>query len=488
MAEYTYPDFKKALTPGAEVIFAVPEMDGDYAGGRVLSTTEIKTMFGLMLKVSIEILHNLDGKTAHKQTFVGVLQWSGKQWDGNLPVRLINEAEKEAFSKRGEKVRLAQQDGYSYQAYEGSITQLSWYGSRHYQGTGRVMIDAETGGRVAANEKQQYQYVWMFQQVPPQNRETQPIPNLKGLSIAVPADDPFSFGDNDVNELNAAKRYDNPKYDWMRWPFLWGFAFRTKRWGLLRADGLKPIKWRKDAFDKLVLEGDTKQTVRALVEYGDVGFEDLVEGKGGGMIFLLAGPPGTGKTLTAEATAELLERPLYSITVGELGTDPNSLENGLTEVLDVASKWNAVILLDEADIFLEKRTDGDVVHNGMVGIFLRLLEYHNGVLFLTTNRSHNFDPAIYSRIAVAIRYPGMTEHTRMRIWANLLNAAGIGTNETQLEYLAEHELNGRQIKNSIRVAQALAASKNEEVHLRHILQAIDLATSFTSQNDLEDAA
>jgi len=60
--------------------------------------------------------------------------------------------------------------------------------------------------------------------------------------------------------------------------------------------------------------------------------------------------------------------------VGELGTTINELEDKLRNILEVACHWDAVILLDEADIFLEKRTDNDIQRNAMVGIFLRLLE------------------------------------------------------------------------------------------------------------------
>jgi SpoVK/Ycf46/Vps4 family AAA+-type ATPase len=55
------------------------------------------------------------------------------------------------------------------------------------------------------------------------------------------------------------------------------------------------------------------------------------------------------------------------------------------------------MLIDEADIFLEKRSTEDIERNAVVGTFLRLLEYYDGVLFLTTNRVHNFDEAFYSR-------------------------------------------------------------------------------------------
>ena len=87
---------------------------------------------------------------------------------------------------------------------------------------------------------------------------------------------------------------------------------------------------------------------------------------------------GVGKTLTSEAIAEHLHHPLYSVTVGELGTNTKDLETKLQEILEVASEsnddeidssgvWNAVILIDEADIFLEKRSDNDIVRNAMVG-------------------------------------------------------------------------------------------------------------------------
>ena len=80
------------------------------------------------------------------------------------------------------------------------------------------------------------------------------------------------------------------------------------------------------------------------------------------------GPPGTGKTLTAEAVAEVLRRPLYTISMGELGTTPVELESGLKGVFDMVERWKGIVLLDEADIFVERRTaSAGVVRNSMVG-------------------------------------------------------------------------------------------------------------------------
>jgi SpoVK/Ycf46/Vps4 family AAA+-type ATPase len=110
----------------------------------------------------------------------------------------------------------------------------------------------------------------------------------------------------------------------------------------------------------------------------------------------------TGKTLTAEAVAELLEVPLYSVGAGELGVNADILEKRLRDILDTASQWGAILLIDEADVFLEQRSMHDVARNGLVSVFLRLLEYHQGILFLTTNRLKTIDSAFLSRFSIAV--------------------------------------------------------------------------------------
>jgi hypothetical protein len=54
-----------------------------------------------------------------------------------------------------------------------------------------------------------------------------------------------------------------------------------------------------------------------------------------------------GKTLTAEAISEKLHRPLYPISVGELGIIPEELEGSLKSLLDQARNWDAIVLIDE---------------------------------------------------------------------------------------------------------------------------------------------
>ena len=61
-----------------------------------------------------------------------------------------------------------------------------------------------------------------------------------------------------------------------------------------------------------------------------------------------------------------MRAPLYSLSAGELGDTADSIEHRLTSVLELVTKWNAVLLLDEADVFLEKRDFSNLARNKIV--------------------------------------------------------------------------------------------------------------------------
>ena len=183
------------------------------------------------------------------------------------------------------------------------------------------------------------------------------------------------------------------------------------------------------------------------------------------------GPPGVGKTLFSESLSELLHKPLYSIGCGELGTSVDILEKRLAEILEIAYAWNAIILLDEADIFMEKRSAKDIQRNAMVSVFLRLLERYQGIMFLTTNRPDEFDLAFKSRISISINYNELDKNSRYKIWTNLLNASGTTLDLNDIEILSKVEMNGRQIKNCIRMGQCMAKEYKQNLS-REIIEEV----------------
>jgi SpoVK/Ycf46/Vps4 family AAA+-type ATPase len=164
-------------------------------------------------------------------------------------------------------------------------------------------------------------------------------------------------------------------------------------------DRLQEISWSAVSWNSLVLGAKHKTLIRSLTmqhkRRAEL-FDDIVAGKGKGLIGLLSGSPGCGKTLTAEAIAELTFRPLYVVSAGELGTTATDVDKNLTQILELARTWDAVLLLDEAEVFLQKRTPSDINRNALVSIFLRQLEYYKGILILTTNMVQTCDPAFES--------------------------------------------------------------------------------------------
>jgi hypothetical protein len=81
-----------------------------------------------------------------------------------------------------------------------------------------------------------------------------------------------------------------------------GFSLANKRWCLFSVELLKNVKFNKGAFPALILPKVQKEMIRSLVTVHsdeNLSFDDVIKGKGKGMIFLLHGVPGVGKTLTA---------------------------------------------------------------------------------------------------------------------------------------------------------------------------------------------
>ncbi|KAF8636274.1 hypothetical protein AX17_003665 [Amanita inopinata Kibby_2008] len=266
---------------------------------------------------------------------------------------------------------------------------------------------------------------------------------------------------------------------------VYGFSFPDKLWLEFNVDQVKEIQWNDEAFKNLVIPSDRKNLLQSLVEahHKGIGFDDFIKEKGQGLVVNLFGPPGVGKTFSAEATSEHVRRPLYVVGSGDLGTTAGDLDRNLERIFDIATAWRAIVLIDEADVFLEKRSLHDLERNAMVAVFLRHVEYYRGILFLTTNRVSAFDEAFFSRIHVALHFTELSEESRRQVWTAFINKIDSEslsqTSPEQIRQLAKREVNGRQIKNAVKTAQSLAVARGERVRHAHFVEALNAIDDFT---------
>jgi hypothetical protein len=226
------------------------------------------------------------------------------------------------------------------------------------------------------------------------------------------------------------------------------------------ASNVEPYEYDPGLRDKLVLPREHRDLVDILVTDMDVLMEDVVAGKGGGTTILCKGGPGLGKTLTAEVYCEFIGRPLYKVNAGQLGSSSGSVEERLQPILDRASRWGAVLLLDEADVYIRARDD-DMDHNAVVTCFLRTLEHFNGLLFMTTNRGDDVDDAIVSRCIAVIRYELPTARDAKLIWGILAGQFKVGLPDTLVDELVEAfpAASGRDIKELLKLTSKFARKK-----------------------------
>ncbi|KAH7150680.1 hypothetical protein DER46DRAFT_628650 [Fusarium sp. MPI-SDFR-AT-0072] len=185
--------------------------------------------------------------------------------------------------------------------------------------------------------------------------------------------DPVGFREHNPGHPQPTVRNVNPRQE-ISGPSNWtgsfnflicgstvpGFCLGSKKFLEFAVANISDITWMPSSYDDVKIPDAQKKAIWALTHTyfsGDTenGLEDIVQGKGRGINFLLYGPPG--------------------------------VENILTNTFKIAGRWKAILLLDEADVFVSQRSDNPQV-NALVSVFLRELERFDGIMFLTTNRVH----------------------------------------------------------------------------------------------------
>ncbi|RYP67690.1 hypothetical protein DL771_007097 [Monosporascus sp. 5C6A] len=303
---------------------------------------------------------------------------------------------------------------------------------------------------------------------------------------------------------------------------LFGYTFRERKFASLDVRSIdKNTQQSSVTLDNVQMNDRHRKIIRSAVSAHFRGRQkekqglstinlDVIRGKGKGLVILLHGPPGVGKTATAEAVAIENKKPLFPITCGDLGFSPSTVDKSLRDIFRYAHLWECILLLDEADVFLTQRdrSGGNLERNALVGVFLRVLEYYSGILFLTTNRVGALDEAFQSRVHLSLCYPHLSLNDTIKILQFNLNrlprieqAKDKSSTDRYIKVLdgpirdfvkAEYEQyskannkkkgpwNGRQIRNAVQIAAGLALYDKEASEENDGLPAILTADHFRS--------
>ena len=235
-------------------------------------------------------------------------------------------------------------------------------------------------------------------------------------------------------------------------------------------------------WDDLVVPEATRQPLRdiclqaqyRLRVYGEWGFGRKLAG-GHGLNVLFAGPSGTGKTMSAQVIANELGLDLYAIDLSQIVSKYiGETEKNLHQIFAAAQAGNAILLFDEADALLGKRSEVKDAHdryaNIEVAYLLQKMEEYEGVTVLTTNLRQNVDDAFARRIRFIVEFPFPEESDRLRIWQSVWPKQTPLGEDVDLEHLArQYRLTGGNIRNVALSAAFLAAEEGVPVMMRHLL-------------------
>ncbi|MGY1776786.1 ATP-binding protein [Geodermatophilus sp. SYSU D00804] len=200
-------------------------------------------------------------------------------------------------------------------------------------------------------------------------------------------------------------------------------------------------------------------------------------GTGGGVRALFTGPSGTGKTLAARVLAGRLGLEVYRVDLAAVVDKyVGETEKNLHRVLTAAEELDVVLLVDEGDSLLGRRTDvrsaNDRFANLETNYLLQRLEGYRGIVVVTTNAGDNVDPAFQRRMDVAVPFLPPTARERRDIWSLHL-PEGHRVPGALLDELAHRcAMTGGQIRNAVLLAVLLALQDDRPVGGEHLEPAV----------------
>jgi ATPase family associated with various cellular activities (AAA) len=224
-------------------------------------------------------------------------------------------------------------------------------------------------------------------------------------------------------------------------------------------------------WEDLVLAPDVLDSVVGVVDrvayrnevLGDWGFRRKI-GKGLGITVLFSGPPGTGKSMVAGLIARELGLDLYVVDLSRITSKwLGETEKNLARAFDAAEAGHALLLFDEADSVLGRRTtdvrsSNDRNANLETNFILARLEQFQGLAAFTTNLASAIDPAVVRRMSANIVFPPPDVEARTELWRRMIPAEAPIDGVIDFASLARsYELSGGFIRNVVLRAAYLAA-------------------------------
>ena len=197
-----------------------------------------------------------------------------------------------------------------------------------------------------------------------------------------------------------------------------------------------------------------------------------------GVRALFKGASGTGKTLSARLLANALGMDLYRIDLSAVVNKYiGETEKNLERVFAHAEALDVVLLLDEGDSLLTRRTEvntaNDRYANLETNFLLQRIESYTGILLVTTNAaSDRIDGAFTRRMDAVIEFAPPQALQRLAIW-HLHLPEGHVVEPSRLWELADRcALTGGQIRNAALHAALLAMDAGKPLAGDELLAAV----------------
>jgi len=249
--------------------------------------------------------------------------------------------------------------------------------------------------------------------------------------------------------------------------------------------GLATRLVRNHGWHDLVLSDNAVQQLREItqaIESRDCVYRrwKLIErtGRSAGLMIFFTGAPGTGKTMAASVVANVAGLALYRIDLASVVSKYiGETERNLERIFSAARRSSAVLLFDEADALLGKRSEIKDAHdryaNIEVAYLLQKMEEHDGVVILSSNLAKNLDPAFARRMHYLLEFARPNAMLRERLWRGMYPPSAPLAADLDFHFLAERfETTGGEIQAIALDAAFLAAAARMPISMAHLMRAM----------------